>query len=131
MTNQAAAFSFAEQNARIMQSNCGREEGMGEAAFRTMFSGACHSVCQQPGGFFPGKRGGYPGPAPRQLCMSNMEQFGRPRCLAFAPCSAQQSPAQAKGCWASREGKGWIVRLRCFPRAAPDAAKVEQDTGVP
>lgn len=64
VTNQPAAFSFAERNARIMQSHCGREEGMGEAAFRTTFSGACHSVCQQPGGFFPGKKGRLSRPCP-------------------------------------------------------------------
>lgn len=82
--------------------------------------------------FFQGKKGGYPGPAPRQLCVSDTEHFVQPpRCRSvFAPCPGQQSPARDKGCWASREGKGWMARLRRFPRAAPDTAKVEGGTGM-
>lgn len=120
--NQPAASPLAEWNARIMQSNCAREEGMerrGEAALHTVSSGACHSMCQQLGGLFPGKKGGYPGPGPWQLCVSDREPSVQlMHCLSvFVPCPAQQSLPWAKDLWEFWEGR--ITRLCHRPRSTP------------
>lgn len=135
MRNQPAVFSFVERNARRTPRNCAREEGMGgeRQPSAPRFLELATACVSSPGGGFPQKKGGYPGPAPRQLWVSNTEQFVQPlrRCSVFAPCPVQQSPARAKGCWASREGKGCMARLRRFPRAAPDAPQAEGGTGVP
>lgn len=79
------------------------------------------STCQQLGGFSPGKKGGFPGPGPWQLCVSNGEPSVQPlRCFSvFVPCSAQQSPPWARDLWDFREGTGWITKLCHCPRATP------------
>lgn len=117
LQNQPAASPLAEWNARIMQSNCAREEGMerrGEAALYTVSSGACTA------------------------CVSSLEGFSREkgrlsRALAHgSPVWATGSHLYkhcivfqclclpwAKDLWEFREGTGWITRLCHRPRATP------------
>lgn len=134
-TNQPTASPLVEWNVGMMRSNRAREEGIErrrEAALHSVSSGACHSMCQQLGGFFPVKKGGYPDPGPWQLCVSNKEPSVQPlHCFSvFVPCPAQQSLPWAKDLWEFWEGTGWITRLCHCPRATLDTARVEQDTGM-
>lgn len=72
-------------------------------------------MCQQLGGLFPGKKGGYPGPWPMAALCEQQGAVCTSTALFFSVCALPR----AKDLWEFREGTGWISRLCHCPRATP------------
>lgn len=129
LQNQPAASPLAERNARIMQSNCAREEGMErreEAALYTVSSGACTACVSSLEGFFQGKREVIQGPGPWQLCVSNREPSVQAlHCFSvFVPCPEPRTCGNSGKAQAGSQGSATA------PEPPLDTAKVEKDTSI-
>lgn len=108
-------------------------EGRGEAALCTTFSGACHSVCQQPGGGVPREKGRLSRPCPtaalgeqhRAVCTTTALLFG----VCALPSAAESGPSQGLLGIPGRQRLHGEAPL--LPQSRPGCSSGGGGTGVP